>query len=123
MQMHGFRTGDRISATAPINDFELGGHAGPALLLAGGIGITPVISMATALAAADRPFALHYAARSREVKGFADALGAAFGENVTFHFDDTAPLDLAALFAGIDPATHLYVCGPKPMIEAARAAA
>jgi len=123
MQMHGFQPGDQISATAPANDFELGDHAGPALLLAGGIGITPVISMATALAAADRPFALHYSARSRGVMGFADALGAAFGDHLTCHFDDTAPLDLAALFDGIAPDTHLYVCGPKPMIEAARAAA
>jgi len=123
MQMHGLQPGDRISATAPGNDFELGDHAGPALLLAGGIGITPVISMATALAAADRPFALHYSARSRGVMGFADALGTAFGDRLTLHFDDAAPLDLAALFDGIAPDTHLYVCGPKGMIEAARAAA
>jgi len=123
MQMHRFQPGERIAAAGPANDFELGDHPGPALLLAGGIGITPLISMATALAAAGRPFALHYAARSRGVMGFAGALTEAFGENVTFHFDDEAPLDLAALFAGVDPATHLYVCGPKPMIEAARAAA
>lgn len=123
MQMHAYRPGDRLAATPPRNDFELADHAGPALLLAGGIGITPLISMATALDAAGRPFALHYSARSRAAMGFAGALTDAFGDRVRLHFDDETPLDLAALFAGIDPATHLYVCGPKGMIEAARSAA
>ncbi len=123
MQMHKFQPGDRLKAAAPANDFELGAHDDPTLLLAGGIGITPLISMATALDAACRPFTLHYSARSRGTMGFADALTVAFGDRVTFHFDDEAPLDLAALFKGIDPATHLYVCGPKGMIEAARSAA
>jgi len=123
MQMHKLQPGDRVTATPPRNDFELGDHDGPALLLAGGIGITPLISMATALQAAGRPFALHYSARSRGVMGFAPALSDAFGDRVALHFDDEAPLDLSALFDGVDPATHLYVCGPKGMIEAARAAA
>ena len=123
MQMHKFQAGDKITATPPANDFKLGEHAGPALLLAGGIGITPLISMASALAAAGRPFALHYSARTRAAMGFSAALTEAFGDRVTFHYDDAAPLDLAALVDGIDPATHLYVCGPKGMIEAARAAA
>ncbi|TDK47434.1 PDR/VanB family oxidoreductase [Antarcticimicrobium luteum] len=121
--MHSLQPGDRLRAETPDNDFPLGAHDGPALLLAGGIGITPLISMASALDAAGRPFALHYCARSRGVMGFADALASAFGDRVGFHFDDETPLDLATLFAGLDPATHLYVCGPKGMIEAARAAA
>ncbi len=123
MHMHALRPGDVLRAQSPANDFPLGDHDGPALLLAGGIGITPLISMATALSETGRAFALHYSARSRGGMGFADALSQVFGSHVTFHYDDETPLDLATLFAGIAPATHLYVCGPKSMIEAARAAA
>ncbi|TNF57565.1 MAG: oxidoreductase, partial [Rhodobacteraceae bacterium] len=121
--MHGLKPGDRLTATPPKNDFELGDHAGPALLLAGGIGITPMIAMATALSAEGRDFRLVYAARSRAVMGFGAALGSAFGDRVTLAFDDETPLDLDALMAGLDARTHLYVCGPRGMIEAARAAA
>ena len=123
MRMHELTPGDTLSVTGPKNDFPLVDHAGPALLLAGGIGITPILSMATALTAAGRPFALHYATRSRGVMAYEVELAAAFGAAVTFHHDDVAPLNLDHLFAHVDPATHLYVCGPKPMIEAARAAA
>ena len=120
--MHGLAAGDALKVTDPKNDFPLGDHAGPALLLAGGIGITPLISHAAALKAAGRPFAFHYAARSRGLMGFADRLEAAFGDDLHLWYDDTRPLDLAALMTGAGPATHLYVCGPKGMIEAARAA-
>ena len=123
VQMHGLKPGDRLRAEPPKTDFPLADHAGPALLLAGGIGITPIISMATALTLARRPFALHYTTRSRGVMAYEEELAAAFGAAVTLHHDDMVPLNLQALFAGIDPATHLYVCGPKGMIEAARAAA
>ena len=123
MRMHELAAGDRLVAAAPKNDFPLREHAGPALLLAGGIGITPIISLASALSAARRPFALHYTSRSRGVMAYEEELAQAFGAAVTFHHDDMVPLNLDRLFAGIDPATHLYVCGPKPMIEAARAAA
>ena len=121
--MHGLVAGDRLTLDSAGNDFPLADHDGPALLLAGGIGITPLISMATALSAAQRPFALHYTTRSRGVMAYEEALAEAFGAAVTFHHDDMVPLNLDTLFDGIDPATHLYVCGPKGMIEAARAAA
>lgn len=121
--MHGLAAGGLLRTEPPSNDFPLGDHAGPALLLAGGIGITPIISMATALMASNRPFSLHYSARSRDVMAYAAELSAAFGDRAHYYYDDETPLDLSRLFADIDPATHLYVCGPKPMIEAARAAA
>ena len=123
MKMHEFALGDRLTVAAPKSDFPLHDHAGPALLLAGGIGVTPIVSLATALTAAGRAFDLHYTTRSKGVMAYEVELAAAFGAAVTFHHDDMVPLSLPALFGGIDPATHLYVCGPKPMIEAARAAA
>lgn len=122
-KMHDLSVGDRLTAAGPKNDFPLRDHDGPALLLAGGIGVTPLISQATELQAAGRPFAFHYSARSEGVMAFRDELADAFGDAMTFHFDDTVPLSLEVLCAGLDPATHLYVCGPKGMIEAVRTAA
>ncbi len=123
MAMHALDVGATLQASEPKNDFPLQTHAEPALLLAGGIGITPLISMATALRSDARPFALHYAARSRGVMAFAGALETAFGEDLICHYDDAAPLDMTGLMNGLSAGTHLYVCGPKGMIEAAKAAA
>lgn len=122
--MHGLQAGDAVTVTPPKCDFALEAGA-PALLLAGGIGITPVISMAAALKAAGTPFRLHFGARSREAMAYADALQALCGEALALHFDDEAggPPDVTALVGGMAPGTHLYVCGPRPMIDAARAAA
>lgn len=121
--MHGLAEGETLTASAPKNDFALSDHDGPALLLAGGIGITPLISHATALGAAGRPYTFHYAARTAPAMAFAPALHDLHGDALHLWYDDTRPLDLAGLLAGLDPATRLYVCGPKGMIEAAKAAA
>lgn len=122
--MHALRPGDRILAQAPRNDFPLDDGAGPALLLAGGIGLTPLMSMATALAQRGRPFRLVLAARSRAAAAYADLLGETFGAGVSLHLDDLSggPMPVAQLIAEASPDTHLYVCGPRPMIEAARTA-
>lgn len=122
-QMHGLSVGDRLKATVPENDFALSDHAGPAVLLAGGIGITPLISHATALKAAGRNYTLHYSARSAAAMGFEQALRASHGDALHLWHDDTNPMNLTAMLTGLDPTTHLYVCGPKGMIEAAKAAA
>lgn len=120
--MHALSEGDTITAAEPKNDFELRTEDKPAALLAGGIGVTPLISMATALRAQSRPFVFHYSGRSADAMAWLDRLRDTFGADFHAHFDDTAPLDLAALMAGL--AGHaLYICGPKGMIEAARSAA
>ena len=123
MAMHLLTAGQTIEATDPSNDFEL--HAGdrPVLLLAGGIGITPLITMATALSEQQRPFELHYSARSASVMGFRSQLEQSLGDRVTFYFDDEKPLDLGLLMQQQNSATDLYICGPKGMIDAARSAA
>ncbi len=121
--MHQLQIGQSINASDPVNDFELIDSVAPVLLLAGGIGITPLISMATSLASQKHPFSLHYAARSLSVMGFHSTLSEHFADHVQFYFDDTRPLDLAALFSEQGESTELYICGPKGMIEAARKAA
>ena len=118
--MHQLEAGQAISALPPENDFELHNGDGPILLLAGGIGVTPLISMASALERQGRDFAFHYCARSAAVIGFRGRLQQAFPDNMVFHFDDEVPLDLAALMSAQPSQTHLYICGPKGMIDAAR---
>lgn len=118
--MHALEVGAKLNASEPKNDFELRPSDRPALLLAGGIGITPMISHAGDLAGQNRPFALCYTGRSHGVMAFADRLIEKFG--ATIYTDDADPLDLAKLMAA-HKGHDLYICGPRPMIDAARAAA
>lgn len=121
--MHALAVGQSISATEPKNSFPLQASNQPVLLLAGGIGITPMISMATRLQQQARPFELHYAARTASRMAFADALNDTFGANVSLYLDDVTPLDLPSLMHSQAPDTLVYLCGPRSMIDAARHAA
>ncbi|MCZ4303376.1 PDR/VanB family oxidoreductase [Zoogloeaceae bacterium G21618-S1] len=121
--MHALAVGDRLMANGPHNEFAL--HAAetgeaPIVLIAGGIGITPIASMATALAAAGRPWTLHYSGRSRDQLAFVDELSALGADHLTLHADDdpATRLDLGALLDGLTTTQHLYVCGPTGMIDA-----
>lgn len=126
--MHQLKAGDSVTVGEPRNEFPL--HApqageGPVVLIAGGVGITPIASHAAALTAQQRPFALHYSSRSREHLAMVGELSALCGNALHLHADDEADtrLDLAALLDACQPQQHLYVCGPKGMINAAIAAA
>ncbi len=115
--MHALKVGDTIEATVPKNDFPL--TPGKALLIAGGIGITPMISMAAWAKASGREYKFHYAARSEAAMAFGDALAEAHEGALTRHCDDVAMMDLKAVIeSGLG--AHLHICGPKGMIEAAR---
>ncbi|MFN3937863.1 MAG: PDR/VanB family oxidoreductase [Gemmobacter sp.] len=120
--MHSLSPGDRILVSEPKNGFPLDGGTGPALLIAGGIGVTPLVSMAAALAASGRDWRMIYAARSRDALAFGAELAALAGDRLTLHLDAEAGgvLDLGPAIAAASPGTHLYVCGPRPMIDAAR---
>ena len=122
--MHALVPGDTISASEPKDDFHLHQGDAPALLIAGGIGVTPLIAMASALSTRGRDFRMVYASRSPAAAAFADRLVAAHGARIQLHHDDQAggPVPVAELIAKADPAAHVYVCGPKPMIDATRAA-
>ncbi len=118
--------GDTLRISAPKNHFPLM-PAGRYLLLAGGIGVTPILCMAERLANTGADFAMHYCARSPQRTAFRERIaGAAFADRVQFHFDSGEPrqkLDLAALLAGAADDLHLYVCGPAGFIDAVTAAA
>ncbi|GGY16445.1 vanillate O-demethylase oxidoreductase [Pseudoduganella dura] len=127
--MHALEEGGLVTIGAPRNHFQLDTGARRSLLVAGGIGITPLLSMAECLNILDREFALHYCVRSAAAAAFAGRLREApFAGRAHLHADDgpaSQRLDLPALFAGAGADTHLYVCGPAGFIamvaEAARA--
>ncbi|MGX4640218.1 PDR/VanB family oxidoreductase [Massilia sp. SYSU DXS3249] len=112
--------GSVLQISEPKNHFPLV-EAQRTLLLAGGIGVTPILAMAEALAAKGAAFELHYCARSPEKAAFKARLGETrFAGLVQFHYDSGEPaqkLDPPALLATPDPGTHLYVCGPQGFIE------
>jgi vanillate O-demethylase ferredoxin subunit len=119
--------GSLLSISPPKNHFALAHHAPRHLLLAGGIGVTPILCMAERLAATGADFEMHYATRSRARTAFFGRIRQApFADRVRFHFDDGAPeqkLDLAALLAERTAGTHLYVCGPQGLMDAVLGAA
>lgn len=119
--MHGLVAGDEVVASAPVNDFTLVPDR-PALLIAGGIGITPMISMATALKQSGTQFRFHYACRTSAVMAYRTELASSFGDQLALHFDDQPEtrLDLQGLAASVAQGEHVYVCGPKGMIEAVK---
>ena len=114
--------GDVLQISAPKNHFPLAHEARRSLLLAGGIGVTPILCMAERLAITGADFEMHYCTRSRDRTAFHDRIAAsAFAAKVQFHFDDGAAaqkLDIASLLAAPQPGVHLYVCGPKGFMDA-----
>ena len=119
-----YRLGLRLNVALPGNDFPLHGDARPAVLIAGGIGITPIRAMARALRESRRDFRLHYAARSRGEMAWVDDLHADFGARLSTHYSDTGPrLDLDSLLRDAPDDALVYVCGPDRLIDAVHAAA
>jgi ferredoxin-NADP reductase len=119
-----YGVGLRLNVTLPGNDFPLHDDARPAVLIAGGIGITPIRAMAHALQASGRAFTLHYAARSRGEMAWADDLAREFGPRLSRYFSDIGPrLDVDALLREAPDGALVYVCGPARLIDAVHAAA
>lgn len=115
------RVGMPITVSAPRNNFALAEDAAYSVLVAGGIGITPLLCMARRLKSLGRSFEVLYFARERKGAAFLAELQA-MGMPLHLHFDKEAggPPDLRALLArrAPDAATHYYACGPAPMLDA-----
>ncbi len=120
-------TGAAVMLRGPKNFFRLDPAASHAVLLAGGIGITPMLAMAEQLHARGTPFELHVCARNAARAPFRDRLAQApFAASVRWHFDDTPEAGRMALHELVGaPAAgrSLYVCGPGGFIAAATSAA
>ncbi len=115
--------GQRLHVSVPRNNFPLVPGAGLTLLIAGGIGVTPIVSMARALAQAGRPFQVLYGVRSRQDLAFAGELRAVAGSRLSVLVSDEGRrLDFASIFAALQPDDEAYVCGPPRMMDAARSA-
>ncbi|MBR0857015.1 PDR/VanB family oxidoreductase [Bradyrhizobium liaoningense] len=119
--MHALKIGDTLQATAPINNFRLEERVSSALLLAGGIGITPILSMAAELKARGVPYRLHYSGRMPGRLAFLPQLHAICRTDLFVHYDSgESRLDITATLNETAADTHIYVCGPAGMIEAVK---
>ncbi|MEW2403400.1 PDR/VanB family oxidoreductase [Streptomyces sp. NPDC046862] len=116
--MHRLRAGDRLRISRPRNRFGVSDRARRHLLVAGGIGVTPLLAMAHALHVTGAEYELHYCARSRADAAFLDELER--DPRVRLHFDDGPDdqrLSIAADLGPPDPDTALYVCGPGGFMD------
>lgn len=113
--------GDRLTISEPRNQFPLAEDAGRTLLLAGGIGITPLLAMAERLAQIGADFELHYCARSLDRMAFrTHLLESAYADRVHLHLDDgdeAQRLRLDTVLSRPEPDSHLYVCGPTGFMD------
>ncbi len=120
------RVGDTLAIGLPRNNFQLAEHAPHSLMIAGGIGITPLLCMIRRLNAIERSWQLHYGARTRQSAAFLEELSALASDSdpassVHVNFDQEAGsrmLDIPAIVANAGHTSHLYCCGPLPMLDA-----
>lgn len=119
----GLAPGARLAISTPGNHFPLARGRPHYLLVAGGIGITPIYSMALALAEAGADLRLLYGVRRREDLAFADELVAALNDRLEiFVGQEGGRIDLTAAFAQLPEGGEAYVCGPIPLLEEAKRA-
>jgi ferredoxin-NADP reductase len=111
-----------VAASAPRDEFGLVGATHEAVLIAGGIGITPILSMARALQARGASYVLHYGARSAEAMAYRPEIETLCASNARLYFDGGVPergMQLRQVLAEPSPSRHAYICGPKPLVDAA----
>ncbi|MSP67695.1 MAG: oxidoreductase [Alphaproteobacteria bacterium] len=121
------KVGDVLEITAPRNNFAIDKRAKRHLLLAGGIGVTPMLAMIHTLQAGGADFTLYYCTRNWDKTAFRDELGPLIEtERAIVHHDDgriERSLDLGKLLKQPAAGTHVYYCGPAGFMRAAKAAA
>ncbi|GAA1778668.1 PDR/VanB family oxidoreductase [Streptomonospora arabica] len=122
--MHRLRVADEVAVTGPLQNFPLAVGATRYVLVAGGIGVTALVAMASALRRRGADYELVLAGRSRAVMAYLDDLVAEHGDRVRVHVDDEGTsLAVGGLVAGIAQApaaatTELYMCGPIGLMDA-----
>ncbi len=118
--------GVTIHCSEPLNEFALEGNADEHLLIAGGIGITPILSMAYALRSKGASFRLHYAGRSQNAMAYHEKSRQLSGEGFRGYYSQgTTPsrMDLNDILGAPRPGRHVYVCGPNRLIQSVVATA
>jgi ferredoxin-NADP reductase len=117
------RVGTILNIGGPRNNFPLAENAEHSVLIAGGIGITPIWCMWSALNQRGSSVELIYSCRSRAEALFLSELAAS--DRAILNFDDESPsgvLDLRQILSRVPKHSHLYCCGPMPMLKAFQAA-
>lgn len=117
-----WQPGKVVLVSAPRNQFELAEGAKRYVLIAGGIGITPLLPMAATLESRGADFHLYYCTRNRQRTAFLDELEPLIAKGrVTVHHDDGVvdrQLDFARLLSTSEAGCQIYYCGPRPMMQA-----
>jgi ferredoxin-NADP reductase len=119
------QVGSELDITLPRNAFALDETAGEHILIAGGVGITPISAMAHRLAAIGAAYRIIYCTRDAANTAFRAELIDRHGDRLVLHHDDGEPsraFDLATELRQRPPGAHVYICGPRGLIDAARAA-
>ena len=112
------KVGDEITISNPVNLFSLDLCAKKHLMIAGGIGITPFLAQIKQLDRAHENWELHYSCRSKALGSYVNYLTSTHPNDVHVYYDDNEPMiDLDNLLDGQPLGTHIYVCGPKGMID------
>ncbi|MDA7966837.1 PDR/VanB family oxidoreductase [Ruegeria sp.] len=112
------KLGDEMTISYPVNLFSLDLRARKHLFLAGGIGITPFLAQIKQLDVLHGQWELHYACRNQALASYADELAERHPHETHIYYDDQKQaIDLKGLLNGQPLGTHVYVCGPKGMID------
>jgi ferredoxin-NADP reductase len=112
------KVGDRMVVSNPVNLFSLDLRAKKHLFLAGGIGITPFLAQIKQLERFNGNWELHYACRNAALGSYVDELTDHYPNATHVYYDDNDQrIDLVNLLDGQPLGTHIYVCGPKGMID------
>ncbi|MFZ5503417.1 MAG: pyridoxamine 5'-phosphate oxidase family protein [Pseudomonadota bacterium] len=115
-----FLLGTRLNCGRPRNNFALHEDNRPAILIAGGIGITPIKAMANYLKNNGRDFQVHYAGRSKHEMAYADSLQIELGDHLNLYTSSGHRLDLAGILTSAAEDAVFYLCGPQRLIDGAR---
>jgi len=120
-----FNEGRRVFVSRPINHFPVYSTASKSYLMAGGIGVTPMIAMAHELYRKGALFELHYSGRSREAMAFLEELNnVSWASHVVLHItNEGSRLDLSSVFADVEEGAHVYACGADGYMSAVLEAA
>ncbi|MFT5295789.1 MAG: ferredoxin-NADP reductase [Colwellia sp.] len=117
------RIGHEVKAKVPVNDFSLTSPDKYHILIAGGIGVTPILSMLRQLVDNNESFELHYSVKKSADAAFIKEIEKLAGKNAHFYFtqgDNATRLDLTTVLATENKSSHVYVCGPIRMIQSVK---
>ena len=119
--MWSLKPGARIEVSSPASLLEIDWSRRSYCLIAGGIGITPIIGIASRVMRRNADVALHYAVKSRSDAAFLDELSELLGDRLIIHASDEAKrIDLDRTFGAPPPDALAIICGPMRLLEAAR---